>query len=56
VTVRFAPASTKGLETRPNNFRLPQLTFAHNHLGEDLPGFHFTFEVTSGNQRAELEK
>ena len=24
--------------------------------GEDLPGFHFVFEVTPGNQRAELAK
>lgn len=50
------PGIYKGTETRPNNFRIPQLTFADDHPGEDLPGFHFAFEVTPGNQRAELTK
>jgi hypothetical protein len=50
------PGIYKGAETRPNNFRIPQLTFADDHPGEDLPGFHFAFEVTPGNQRAELAK
>jgi hypothetical protein len=50
------PGIYKGTETRPNNFRIPQLTFADDHPGEDLPGFHFAFEVTPGNQRAELPK
>jgi hypothetical protein len=50
------PGIYKGTETRPNNFRIPQLTFADDHPGEDLPGFHFAFEVTPGNQRAELAK
>ena len=40
------PAIYKGKETRPNNYRLPQLTYADDHPGEDLPAFHFAFEVT----------
>jgi len=40
------PAIYKGKETRPNNYRLPQLTFADDHPGEDLPRFRFAFEVT----------
>ncbi len=39
------PAIYKGEETRPNNFRIPQLTFAADHPGEDLPAFHFAYEV-----------
>jgi hypothetical protein len=39
------PAIYKGQETRPNNFRIPQLTFEKDHPGEDLPAFHFAFEV-----------
>jgi hypothetical protein len=27
---------------------LPQLTYADDHPGEDLPAFHFAFEVTEG--------
>jgi hypothetical protein len=50
------PGIYKGEETRPNNFRIPQLTFADDHPGEDLPAFHFAFEVTPGGQRAELTK
>jgi hypothetical protein len=50
------PGIYKGTETRPNNFRIPQLTFADDHPGEDLPGFHFAFEVTPASQRAELAK
>ncbi len=42
------PAIYKGRETRPVNFRLPQLTGADDHPGEDLPVFHFAFEVTPG--------
>ena len=41
------PGIYKGTETRPNNFRIPQLTYAHDHPGEDLPGFHYAFEVTA---------
>jgi hypothetical protein len=40
------PGIYKGTETRPNNFRIPQLTYEADHPGEDLPGFHFAFEVT----------
>jgi hypothetical protein len=40
------PGIYKGMETRPNNFRIPQLTYEADHPGEDLPGFHFAFEVT----------
>jgi hypothetical protein len=42
------PAIYKGKETSPVSFRLPQLTYAHDHPGEDLPAFHFAFEVTEG--------
>ncbi len=40
------PAIYKGKENGPNNFRLPQLTSAADHPGEDLPQFHFAFHVT----------
>jgi hypothetical protein len=50
------PGIYRGKETRPNNFRIPQLTYADDHPGEDLPAFHFAFEVTPGTQRAELGK
>ena len=40
------PAIYKGKETRPNNYRLPQLTYADDHPAEDLPRFRFAFEVT----------
>jgi len=42
------PAIYKGKETSPNNYRMPQLTFADDHPGEDLPRFRFAFEVTKG--------
>ena len=35
-----------GSGVRPNNYRLPQLTYADDHPGEDLPRFRFAFEVT----------
>jgi hypothetical protein len=41
------PAIYKGTETRPNNYRLPQLTYADDHPGEDLPRFRYAFEVTA---------
>jgi hypothetical protein len=41
------PAIYKGKETRPDNFRLPQLTYERDHPGEDLPRFRFAFEVTA---------
>ena len=48
-------ATARG-ETWPNNFRIPQLTYEQDHPGEDLPTFHFAFEVTLGASRASLEK
>ncbi len=48
------PGIYKGTETRPNNFRIPQLTYDQDHPGEDLPAFHFAFEVTPGSSRASL--
>jgi len=44
--VDLYPAVYKGKEGRPQNFRLPQLTYAADHPGEDLPQFRFAFEVT----------
>ncbi len=41
------PAIYKGKENGPNNFRLPQLTYAADHPGEDLPHFRFAFNVTA---------
>jgi len=49
------PGIYKGTETRPNNFRIPQLTYAADHPGEDLPAFHFAFEVT-GEVSAGLDR
>jgi hypothetical protein len=43
------PAIYKGKETRPLNFRIPQLSYADDHPGEDLPRFRFAFEVTGPN-------
>jgi hypothetical protein len=42
------PGIYKGSERRPDNFRIPQLTAADDHPGEDLPIFRFAFEVTLG--------
>lgn len=39
------PAIYKGNEARPNNFRIPQLTYADDHPGEDLPRFRYWFKV-----------
>lgn len=39
------PAVYKGKERGPLNFRLPQLTYADDHPGEDLPRFSFAFKV-----------
>jgi hypothetical protein len=47
--VDLYPAIYKGKETRPLNFRIPQLTYADDHPGEDLPHFRFAFEVTGPN-------
>jgi hypothetical protein len=40
------PGIYKGEESQPNNFRIPQLTAAEDHPGEDLPVFRFAFRVT----------
>ncbi len=40
------PAIYRGAEERPRNFLIPQLTYAADHPGEDLPRFRFAFEVT----------
>jgi hypothetical protein len=48
------PGIYKGMETRPRNFLIPQLTYDKDHPGEDLPAFHFAFEVTPGSSRASL--
>ena len=45
------PAIYKGDESRPRNFRVPQLTYAADHPGEDLPHFRFAFLVTAGEKR-----
>jgi hypothetical protein len=46
--VDLYPGIYKGAETDPNNFKMPQLTYAADHPGEDLGAFHFAFEVTAG--------
>ena len=43
----------KGQETRPNDFRIPELTYAADHPAEDLPAFHFAYEVKAGGAAAE---
>ncbi len=45
--VDLYPAIYKGKETRPLNFRIPQLTYEADHPGEDLPRLRFAFQVTS---------
>jgi len=40
------PGIYKGEESRPNNFKIPQLTAEEDHPGEDLPVFRFAFRVT----------
>jgi hypothetical protein len=45
--VDLYPGIYKGQEVRPNNFRIPQLTYAADHPGEDLPAFHLAVEVTT---------
>jgi hypothetical protein len=42
------PAVYKGKEARPRNFRIPQLTYADDHPGEDVPRFRFAFHITPG--------
>jgi hypothetical protein len=41
------PGIYKGTETDLSNYRMPQLTYAADHPGEDLPAVHFAFEVTA---------
>jgi hypothetical protein len=40
------PAIYRGDEQRPRNFLIPQLAYAADHPGEDLPHFRLAFEVT----------
>ena len=47
------PGIYRGTEARPNNFRIPQLTYAQDHPGEELPAFRFAFEVTASDPVAE---
>ncbi|MFN8557327.1 MAG: hypothetical protein U0531_08240, partial [Dehalococcoidia bacterium] len=42
------PGIYKGKETRPLNFRIPQLTYADDHPGERLPAFRYAIYVTDG--------
>jgi len=45
--VDLYPAIYRGEDIRGAvNFRLPQLTYADDHPGEELPAFHFVVEVT----------
>lgn len=47
--VDFYPAIYRGEDIRGAvNFRLPQLTYADDHPGEELPAFRFVVEVTDG--------
>lgn len=50
------PGIYKGDEREPNNFRIPQLTYAADHPGEDLQAFHFAFEIvpTTTTRQASL--
>ena len=45
------PGIYKGQEVRPNNFRIPQLTYAADHPGEDLPAFHFALHVIANDAK-----
>ena len=51
------PGIYKGTEADANltNFRIPQLTYAQDHPNEDLPAFHFAFEVTPGGTVKEAQ-
>src|SRR5215831_20903979 len=40
------PGIYRGDEQRPRNFLIPQLSYAADHPGEDLPRFRYAFEVT----------
>lgn len=43
--VDLYPAIYKGEEKGVQSFRIPQLTYADDHPGEDLPAFHYAFYV-----------
>jgi hypothetical protein len=45
--IDFYPGVYKGTETRPLNFRVPQLTYADDHPAEKLPAFHLAFLITA---------
>jgi hypothetical protein len=45
------PAIYRGAEARPVNFRIPQLTYAADHPGEDLPRFRFAFRIVEADTR-----
>ncbi len=40
------PGIYRGTETRPANYKMPQLTYAADHPGEQMPAFHFAFSIT----------
>lgn len=44
------PGIYRGKEKNPNNFRIPQLTYAADHPGENVPAFHFAFDVTKSGK------
>jgi hypothetical protein len=44
------PGIYKGKERKPRNFQIPQLTYAEDHPGEDLPHFRFAFQITETAQ------
>ena len=48
------PGIYKGVNEIPNNFRMPQLTYEADHPGEDLPAYHFAFEVTPDGSVTQL--
>jgi hypothetical protein len=50
------PGIFKGTGTQSNKYCIPQLTYADDHPGEDLPAFHFAFEVTPAIRRAAFAK
>jgi len=43
------PGIYQGTETRPANYKMPQLTAAADHPGEPLPIFHWAFRITEGS-------
>lgn len=49
------PAIYRGTESRPVNFRIPQLTYAEDHPGEDLPRFRFAFRIVESEGQPSQE-